>query len=262
MGRAQKLKQQRKEEELKRKEAERKDTYRRITLVVVTVLTIAVTVFLVLLVNYLKKEEEPMTYEEALALDQGVSTVQDEVGVSNLAGAVGMAKPSDPETQEPIPDSATSQFYIIKEAAPEETAFLDNYFTIFGEVTEGMEVVNSLVAGDDLFKAEIRETEDEEAGSIKEWVLETNKGNIVIRLLTEEAPLTTQHIIDLTERGFYDELKWYRVEDFVVQTGSHIQTLESMEPVEPVEPTQPGQPIEPIEIPSEGEPIEIPTEGG
>lgn len=258
MGRAQKLKQQRKEEELKRKEAERKDIYRRITLVVITVLTIALTVFLVLLVNYLKREEEPMTYEEALALDQSVSAVQDEVGVSNLPGAVGMAKPSDPETQEPVPDSATSQFYIIKEAAPEETAFLDSYFTIFGEVTEGMDVVNSLVVGDDLLKAEIRETEDGEAGSIKEWVLETNKGNIVIRLLTEEAPLTTQHIIDLTERGFYEELKWYRVEDFVVQTGSHIQTLESMEPVEPVEPTQPGQPIEPIEIPSEGEPIEIP----
>jgi cyclophilin family peptidyl-prolyl cis-trans isomerase len=258
LGRAQKLKQQRKEEELKRKEAERKDIYRRITLVVITVLTIALTVFLVLLVNYLKREEEPMTYEEALALDQSVSAVQDEVGVSNLPGAVGMAKPSDPETQEPVPDSATSQFYIIKEAAPEETAFLDSYFTIFGEVTEGMDVVNSLVVGDDLLKAEIRETEDGEAGSIKEWVLETNKGNIVIRLLTEEAPLTTQHIIDLTERGFYEELKWYRVEDFVVQTGSHIQTLESMEPVEPVEPTQPGQPIEPIEIPSEGEPIEIP----
>jgi cyclophilin family peptidyl-prolyl cis-trans isomerase len=258
LGRAQKLKQQRKEEELKRKEAERKDIYRRITLVVITVLTIALTVFLVLLVNYLKREEEPMTYEEALALDQSVSAVQDEVGVSNLPGAVGMAKPSDPETQEPVPDSAPSQFYIIKEAAPEETAFLDSYFTIFGEVTEGMDVVNSLVVGDDLLKAEIRETEDGEAGSIKEWVLETNKGNIVIRLLTEEAPLTTQHIIDLTERGFYEELKWYRVEDFVVQTGSHIQTLESMEPVEPVEPTQPGQPIEPIEIPSEGEPIEIP----
>jgi cyclophilin family peptidyl-prolyl cis-trans isomerase len=258
LGRAQKLKQQRKEEELKRKEAERKDIYRRITLVVITVLTIALTVFLVLLVNYLKREEEPMTYEEALALDQSVSAVQDEVGVSNLPGAVGMAKPCAPETQEPVPDSATSQFYIIKEAAPEETAFLDSYFTIFGEVTEGMDVVNSLVVGDDLLKAEIRETEDGEAGSIKEWVLETNKGNIVIRLLTEEAPLTTQHIIDLTERGFYEELKWYRVEDFVVQTGSHIQTLESMEPVEPVEPTQPGQPIEPIEIPSEGEPIEIP----
>jgi cyclophilin family peptidyl-prolyl cis-trans isomerase len=256
MGRAQKLKQQRKEEEIKRKEAERKDTYRKITLIVVIILVIAITVGLVFLVNYMKKQEEPMTLEEAQELDNSVSTVQDEVGVSNLPGAVGMAKPSDPETQEPMPDSATSQFYIIKNAAPEETTFLDSYFTIFGEVTEGMDVVNSLVLNDDLFKAEIRETEDGEGGSIKEWVLETNKGDIVIRLLTEETPLTTQHIIDLTEQGFYDELKWYRVEEFVVQTGSHVQSVLSME-----EPAQPEMPTEPIEIPTEGEPIEIPSEG-
>lgn len=247
MGRAQKLKQQRKEEELKRREAKRKDTLRRIVMVVGIILVIAVTVFLVLLVNHLKRAEEPMTYEQARELDQGVPTVQDEVGVPNLPGAVGMAKPSDPETQEPMPDSATSEFYIIKEATQEQTAFLDSYFTVFGEVTEGMDVVNSLVAGDDLLKAEIREAEDGEAGVLKEWVLETNKGDIVIRLLTEEAPLTTRHIIDLTGQGFYEELKWYRVEDFVVQTGSHLRSIQSTEPVQ-----EPGEPVEPIEIPAEG----------
>jgi cyclophilin family peptidyl-prolyl cis-trans isomerase len=256
LGRAQKLKQQRKEEEESKKKEERKKVWRTVIIVSISILTVAVTVFLIFLVDYLKKQEEPMTIEEALELDQSVSGVQDEIGVSNLPGMVGMAKPSDPETQVPIPDSATSEFYIIKALTEDDTAFLDTYFTVFGEVTEGMDVANSIVANDDLLKAEIREREDEEAGTIKEWVLETNKGNIVIRLLTEEAPLTTQHIIDLTERGFYDELKWYRVEDFVIQSGSHVRTVQSMEAPEeqPGLPTQPvpGQPTEPIEIPSEG----------
>jgi cyclophilin family peptidyl-prolyl cis-trans isomerase len=257
LGRAQKLKQQRKEEEAKRQEVERKESYRRIIMIVGIILTMAATVGLVLLVNYLKKEEEPMTYEEAFELDQGVSTVQDEIGVSNLRGGVGMAKPSDSETQEPLPDSATSQFYILKQ----DSTFLDPYFTVFGEVTEGMDVVESLVANDDLLKAEIRDREDEEAGSLKEWVLETNKGNIVIRLLVEEAPLTTQHIIDLTSRGFYDELKWYRVEEWVVQTGSHVQSIESTEAEETEEPIIPEEPVEPTESGESTEPVEIPAQG-
>lgn len=253
MGKAQKLKQQRKEEQEKLQKEERKKVWRRVFIVTACIAAIGITIGLIFLVNYMKEQEEPMTLQEAQELDGSVSTIPDEIGVSNLPGAVGMAKPSDPETQEPIADSATSQFYIIKEVTEEQTAFLDTYFTIFGEVTEGMDVVKSLVANDDLLKAKIREREDEEAGSIKEWILETNKGDIVIRLLIEEAPQTTQQIIDLTEQGFYDELKWYRVEDFVVQTGSHVQSIQSVEQTEtPVQPTQPGQETEPIEIPIEG----------
>jgi len=253
LGKAQKLKQQRKEEQEKLQKEERKKVWRRVFIVTACIAAIGITIGLIFLVNYMKEQEEPMTLQEAQELDGSVSTIPDEIGVSNLPGAVGMAKPSDPETQEPIADSATSQFYIIKEVTEEQTAFLDTYFTIFGEVTEGMDVVKSLVANDDLLKAKIREREDEEAGSIKEWILETNKGDIVIRLLIEEAPQTTQQIIDLTEQGFYDELKWYRVEDFVVQTGSHVQSIQSVEQTEtPVQPTQPGQETEPIEIPIEG----------
>lgn len=53
------------------------------------------------------------------------------------AGAVAMARSSHP-------DSASSQFYITLGAA----AFLDGQYAVFGRVTEGLDVVQSLRAGD------------------------------------------------------------------------------------------------------------------
>jgi peptidyl-prolyl cis-trans isomerase B (cyclophilin B) len=72
--------------------------------------------------------------------------------------------------------------------------------------------------------------EEEEKKAIEpkitaELVLETSKGEIVVGLYGEDAPLNVQHISDLVNQGFYDGLLWYRVEDFVVQTGSHYQSL-------------------------------------
>ena len=55
----------------------------------------------------------------------------------HIAGAVAMARAQDP-------DSAGSQFYIC--LAPAH--FLDNNYTVFGQVTEGMETVLKLRAGD------------------------------------------------------------------------------------------------------------------
>ncbi len=118
MGRAQKLKQQRKEELEKRQQEERRDIWRRVIVVTAVLVTIAVTVGLVLLVNYMKKEEEKKAKE------------------------------------------------------PKVTS---------------------------------------------EMVLETGKGEIVVGLYGDQTPLV--------RRGFYDGLLWYRVEDFVVQTGSHYQSL-------------------------------------
>ena len=232
MGRAQKLKQQRKEEKESKKKQERKKIWRTVIIVSLSVLTVAVTVFLVLLVNYMKREEEkkesepsvtqemvlettkgeiviglfgedaPLTVqhvvdlvnqgyydnlrwyrvedfvvqtgshyqslvaesegsepdqaklEEALMQDSGVGVVPDEVGQSNVRGAVGMAKPNDPETQLPAENSATTDFYILKT----DTTKLDPYFTVFGKVVSGMDVVDSLETTDVLVKATIRET--------------------------------------------------------------------------------------------------------
>ena len=53
------------------------------------------------------------------------------------AGAVAMARSSDP-------NSASCQFYITLGKAD----FLDNNYAVFGRVTEGMDVVKNLRAGD------------------------------------------------------------------------------------------------------------------
>ncbi|MBC7253558.1 MAG: peptidylprolyl isomerase [Actinobacteria bacterium] len=225
MGRARKLKQQRKEEEA-RKERERKREVRMRILAVAGVLAaVGITVGLVILANNLKDREKepkitsrlvlettkgeiviglygdeaPLTVqhvtglakegfydglrwyrveefvvqtgshyqslraeygeaepdqaalEEAITRDSEVAKVTDEIGLSNLRGMVGMAKPSDPETQLPEPDSATTDFYILKQ----DSTFLDAYFTVFGKVIKGMEVVDSLETTDSLLSARV-----------------------------------------------------------------------------------------------------------
>jgi cyclophilin family peptidyl-prolyl cis-trans isomerase len=59
----------------------------------------------------------------------------------HVAGTVAMARAADP-------NSAGSQFYICLAPAP----FLDNQYTVFGQVTEGMDVVLKLRAGDKMTK--------------------------------------------------------------------------------------------------------------
>ena len=54
-----------------------------------------------------------------------------------VRGTVGMARSSDP-------DSADSQFFICFAPAP----FLDGKYTIFGQVTSGMEFVDAIKKGD------------------------------------------------------------------------------------------------------------------
>ena len=48
----------------------------------------------------------------------------------------------------------------------------------------------------------------------------TTEGTIVVRLYPEWAPLTVANFLGLVDRGYYDNLRWFRiVPDFVVQTG-------------------------------------------
>ena len=50
--------------------------------------------------------------------------------------------------------------------------------------------------------------------------IRTTKGTIVVRLFPEWAPLTVANFIGLVDRGYFDNLRWFRiVPDFVVQTG-------------------------------------------
>jgi peptidyl-prolyl cis-trans isomerase B (cyclophilin B) len=55
----------------------------------------------------------------------------------NVRGAVGMARAMDP-------DSAGSQFYILKQDAPS----LDGGYAVFGKVVQGMDVVDQIQIGD------------------------------------------------------------------------------------------------------------------
>lgn len=48
----------------------------------------------------------------------------------------------------------------------------------------------------------------------------TTKGTFVLKLYPEWAPLTVANFLNLTNRGYYDGLRWFRiVPDFVIQTG-------------------------------------------
>ncbi|GAC1401901.1 MAG: hypothetical protein NVSMB64_00830 [Candidatus Velthaea sp.] len=48
----------------------------------------------------------------------------------------------------------------------------------------------------------------------------TTKGPIVVRLYPEWAPLTVANFLNLANRGYYDNLRWFRiVPNFVAQTG-------------------------------------------
>lgn len=64
---------------------------------------------------------------------------------------------------------------------------------------------------------------DEESGTVEESnivVLETTKGDIVIELHSDWAPLGVGHFKELVKAGFYDGAPWFRVLDgFVAQCG-------------------------------------------
>lgn len=62
----------------------------------------------------------------------------------HLEGTVAMARANDP-------DSAGSQFYICLAPAP----FLDGKYTVFGQVTEGLDVVHKIAVGDRMTKVYI-----------------------------------------------------------------------------------------------------------
>lgn len=50
--------------------------------------------------------------------------------------------------------------------------------------------------------------------------LNTTKGDIVVELFREKAPLTTANFLDLVDSGFYDDIIFHRViEDFMAQVG-------------------------------------------
>ena len=55
---------------------------------------------------------------------------------------------------------------------------------------------------------------------MKVATIETNRGTIKCELYDEKTPKTVENFVKLTEKGFYNGLKFHRViNDFMIQTG-------------------------------------------
>jgi len=78
-------------------------------------------------------------------------TVPAEIGLPHVEGALAMARRSNQVNPERA--SSGSQFYITLA----ETPFLDGEYTVFGEVVEGMDIVQSIAVGDEIESITITE---------------------------------------------------------------------------------------------------------
>jgi len=77
--------------------------------------------------------------------------VEAEIGLSHIQGAIATARLGDQAN--PERRSSGSQFYITLEPTP----FLDGAYTVFGQVTDGMDVVQAIAVGDRIEKIVISE---------------------------------------------------------------------------------------------------------
>lgn len=134
-------------------------------------------------------------------------------------------------------ESAGSQFFICVGDQPQFTGM----FTAFGEVVEGLEIIDQIsmrptddkqiaVERIEILTMTIRpippppiplfseETIDTLANH--RIVMETSKGNIVLEFFPEKAPNHVRHFLRLTALGVYDKTAFHRVAPgFVVQAG-------------------------------------------
>jgi peptidyl-prolyl cis-trans isomerase B (cyclophilin B) len=69
-------------------------------------------------------------------------TLPAEIKLKHPKGAIAMARLGD--AQNPQRNSSGSQFYITLAATPH----LDGAYTVFGQVTQGMEIVEKIAKGD------------------------------------------------------------------------------------------------------------------
>ena len=133
------------------------------------------------------------------------------------------------------PDSAGAQFFIV---LADQTA-LDNQYTVFGHVADGIEVLQKIselpvdekgVATEriEIRHVTIRDTPAEpfvtetprELGAYRA-VLDTVSGPITIEFLLDKAPNTVRQFMRLAAAGVYNGMAFHRVAPgFVIQTGA------------------------------------------
>jgi len=133
------------------------------------------------------------------------------------------------------PDSAGAQFFI---ALADQPA-LDNQYTVFGHVSDGMEVLQKISEApvDDkglvtdrieIKKVTIRDTPaepfvNETAQELATYraIVDTGMGAITIEFLADKAPNTVRQFMRLAAAGVYNGMAFHRVAPgFVVQTGA------------------------------------------
>lgn len=135
------------------------------------------------------------------------------------------------------PDSGGSQFFVCVSDQP-----LAEPYSIFGAVAEGMEVVEQISAVDAnanglpatrivIRTVTIRDTppppvvpfSTETGDELAKYrmVIETTKGEIVLKVRPDLAPETVRAVLRLAKAGVYDVTLFHRVvKGFVIQTGS------------------------------------------
>ncbi len=133
------------------------------------------------------------------------------------------------------PDSAGAQFFIVLADQPS----LDNQYTVFGRVADGIEVLQKIseVAVDEkglaadrieIRHVTIRDTPaepfvNEPAAALGAYraVLDTSAGPITIEFFTDKAPNTVRQFMRLAASGVYNDMAFHRVAPgFVIQTGA------------------------------------------
>ena len=133
------------------------------------------------------------------------------------------------------PDSAGSQFFIVLADQPS----LDNQYTVFGRVSDGLDVLQRIsetpvdekgVATERvaITKVTIRDTPaepfvDETVEQLGAYraVLDTSDGPITIEFLIDKAPNTVRQFMRLAAAGVYNGMAFHRVAPgFVIQSGA------------------------------------------
>jgi peptidyl-prolyl cis-trans isomerase B (cyclophilin B) len=133
------------------------------------------------------------------------------------------------------PDSAGAQFFIVLADQPA----LDGQYTVFGQVSDGMEVLQKIsetpvdasgVATERvaITRVTIRDTPPEpfiteSAQQLEAYqaVLDTSAGPIAIEFFTDKAPETVRQFLRLAAAGVYNGMAFHRVAPgFVIQTGA------------------------------------------
>lgn len=133
------------------------------------------------------------------------------------------------------PDSAGAQFFVVLADQPA----LDNQYTVFGRVSDGMEVLQEISAVPvdaaglatgrvEIRRLTIRDTPPEPfvADSPQQLaayraILETSSGLVTIEFLPDKAPEHVRQFLRLAEAGVYNGMAFHRVAPgFVIQTGA------------------------------------------